>query len=34
MVNYALEMVYAESGYGSYSVDEQQTQVLSIPVSI
>ena len=34
MVNYALEMVYAESGYGSYSVDEQNTQVLSIPVSI
>jgi hypothetical protein len=34
MVNYALEMVYAESGYGSYSVAEQHTQVLSIPVSI
>lgn len=33
-VNYALDMVYADHGYASYSVGDQTTQVLSIPVSI
>ena len=33
-VNYALDMVYADNGYASYSVADQTTQGLSIPVSI